>query len=457
MTANKLIKKAQKLQQKGEYNPKEVLTYYYQAIDLCKTEDDDYNLLFSHYSIMHMCTHLEYNTGYKKKQRQDFHQQGEAAARKCMDILAPNGHLRTVWHFTEMGQFEEEVIRVAGNTLAWNQLQKAKTPENLETALGFAEMACSYVESPEYFYVIDTKVRILLALDRKETAYEVIRVTLIKDRDFGDFQEFKSDPDYLQWLRAKNEGLLANLKEEEKAFLRKMEGMIEQIRQQAEPATLPETPSKEISKQVMSYQEAIGKYGIVEFPYQRKDCSVVVLMGDVTVNGDLDSQWLKTQIKDLDKDSYMVLIDGNVTIEGNLIDDGLNFLFITGNLRCDYIFSADGYIDVLGKGDIKYGLAGEYNDGHIGIYGETQVPFVFNNDHDINIVASEETIVIDSFCNSRENVFFYPYVNPRERFGLENPQLLLAPAVWNEEDEFDHVKFVELLKKGESPFVKIKE
>lgn len=455
MKPKEIIQKAQEIQKKGSYNNPEVLKYYYDAIRLCTSEEDEYDKLFSYYTIMYVCSHLEFEGTYSEAQRLDFNQQAIAAAQQCMELLQPVISSGAIMHFTDYGQFQEEVIRYACNALAWNRYKKATNNAELEEALQYAEQGCLYVDAPFYFYVIDTKVRILLALERKEEAYEIIRATLIKDKYFNDFQEFKENADYKEWLKNKNEGKVLNLTENEKKFLKQIEYLLENIRKRnEEAANKKEMPAMNLSKQTMLYKKVIEKYRITQLPYEKENNNVAVLKGDVFIKGDLNSQWILDQVTEMGRNGYMTLIDGNVYIEGDLIDDGISFLFISGNLQCDYIFSYDGYIEIKGNADVKYAIAGEYNDGHIEINGETQVPFVLSDDHSIDLQPVTAAIFIEHFCNERENMQIADYTNEID-YGLEDTQRLFDPKVWNDEDEFDREMFVEMLRKGENPFVQI--
>jgi tetratricopeptide (TPR) repeat protein len=97
-----------------------------------------------------------------------------------------------IWQFTDLGQFQMEVYRVAGNGLAWLQLKRGKSQAEWQQALSTVEKAVSHIRGVEDYYVLDTKVRILLKLGRKREAYKIVREVLKEVPDFTDFQDLKA-------------------------------------------------------------------------------------------------------------------------------------------------------------------------------------------------------------------------------------------------------------------------
>ncbi|TWP53878.1 hypothetical protein FKR81_03740 [Lentzea tibetensis] len=103
-----------------------------------------------------------------------------------------------VWHFTDEGQFQEEVTRTAGNSLAWQLMKRGE----LDRALSIVERALTFGADPAYDYLRDTKVRILLAMGRAAEAYLVVDHVLTRNPDFSDFADFTSAPEFLHWRAA---------------------------------------------------------------------------------------------------------------------------------------------------------------------------------------------------------------------------------------------------------------
>jgi hypothetical protein len=70
----------------------------------------------------------------------------------------------------------------------------------LEKALAIVQKGVDHIQREEHFYIHDTQVRILLKLERKEEAYQIVKRILIQSPNFGDFQDIKQDADYNNWV-----------------------------------------------------------------------------------------------------------------------------------------------------------------------------------------------------------------------------------------------------------------
>ncbi len=108
------------------------------------------------------------------------------------------------FYFLEDAAFRREVYRTAANGLAWFLYEDAGTdPEALAEALHFAEMAEANMVEAGHHFILDTKVRILLRLGRKEEAFEIVEQVLDEDSDFADFQDFLSNEEFRRWRRTR--------------------------------------------------------------------------------------------------------------------------------------------------------------------------------------------------------------------------------------------------------------
>ncbi|WP_158578819.1 leucine-rich repeat domain-containing protein [Spongiactinospora rosea] len=105
----------------------------------------------------------------------------------------------TIWHYTDEGAFQEEVLRQAGNGLAWHLLQAG----DLERALTTVERALQVAEGPEHDPIRDTQVRILLAMGRTEEAYVIVDRVLTRAPGFRDFADLAASPDFQRWRGGK--------------------------------------------------------------------------------------------------------------------------------------------------------------------------------------------------------------------------------------------------------------
>lgn len=101
------------------------------------------------------------------------------------------------WVFTDIGQFKMEVYRQAANAAAW-ALRESKPKQ----ALPYIDLGLGYARDEDN-WMYDTKVRVLLNMDKKDDAYEIVKAVLDQDPNFSDFQDFISNEDYQTWLNAK--------------------------------------------------------------------------------------------------------------------------------------------------------------------------------------------------------------------------------------------------------------
>ena len=97
--------------------------------------------------------------------------------------------------------FPRETLRYAYNELASWQMERAKTKRDLETALGHIDH-CLSLTSPlddksAMLRYLDTKVRILLRIGRKDEAYEIVQ----HSPKYGPFVEIVRSADYQNWTR----------------------------------------------------------------------------------------------------------------------------------------------------------------------------------------------------------------------------------------------------------------
>lgn len=97
--------------------------------------------------------------------------------------------------------YYKDIIRACCNSVAWNITELATDNHELEHALTVLQQGIDLIEIPEQFFLYNTQVRILLKLERKEKAYDIVKSVLTQLHDFGDFQDIKQDADYKTWLQ----------------------------------------------------------------------------------------------------------------------------------------------------------------------------------------------------------------------------------------------------------------
>ena len=161
---------------------------------------DEYNLLYAHYGKAYAYYHLTANhAGSISAEEMLALKQAEIQhGLRTLDLVPA-----MIWHFTDLGKFHEEVCRFAANTVAWNMHLHTNSKEELEKALAIVQKGGDYIQREEHFYIYDTQVRILLKLERKEEAYQIVKRILAQSPNFGDFQDIKQNAEYNNWMAKK--------------------------------------------------------------------------------------------------------------------------------------------------------------------------------------------------------------------------------------------------------------
>ncbi|GIJ67256.1 leucine-rich repeat domain-containing protein [Virgisporangium ochraceum] len=155
------------------------------AVDLCRpgARYSDYDHLYARYSIVDSLGRLG---------------EGDRLIAHAEAALAEVP--AAIWHFTDLGAFQEEVLRRCGNALAWHLMERG----DLDRALSTVEHALTVAPSGEHDYIRDTKVRILLRQGRDHDAYVVVDQVLARDPLFGDFADLRESPEFLRWRDARS-------------------------------------------------------------------------------------------------------------------------------------------------------------------------------------------------------------------------------------------------------------
>ncbi|MCX4964418.1 leucine-rich repeat domain-containing protein [Streptomyces sp. NBC_00654] len=171
----------------------EAAAAFEEALALCVPGDrySDYDQLYAHYGLVDALGHL-----VDKASDADRPALSAALIRYAEQALALVPDM--IWHFTDEGAFQEEVKRRTGNALAWQLLHSGEP----ERALAAVEQSLSVSSGPEYDFVRDTQVRVLLALGRTDDAYRVADQVLTRDPSFDDFTDIASSPEFQQWRQA---------------------------------------------------------------------------------------------------------------------------------------------------------------------------------------------------------------------------------------------------------------
>jgi hypothetical protein len=158
---------------------------------------DEYNLLYANYGKVYTYSYLTSNhkNSFSPAELLELQQAAIKQGLHTLDLVPA-----IIWHYTDLGKFHEEVVRIAANCVAWDIHLISDKKEELEKALEIVLKGVAYVESEVQCFIYDTQVRVLLKLGRKEDAYRVVKRTLALSPNFGDFQDIKQDADYIAWL-----------------------------------------------------------------------------------------------------------------------------------------------------------------------------------------------------------------------------------------------------------------
>jgi hypothetical protein len=112
-----------------------------------------------------------------------------ASAEEALSLVpAPD----RIWHFTPEGAAYEEITRRVGGIVARELLRRGESGR----ALPIVDRALAVAAPAEYDRIRDTKVRILLALNRTHEAYLIVDKVLTRAPESGVFADIKAAPDF---------------------------------------------------------------------------------------------------------------------------------------------------------------------------------------------------------------------------------------------------------------------
>ncbi|MFJ2379201.1 hypothetical protein ACIOZL_42000 [Streptomyces sp. NPDC087769] len=169
------------------------VTAFEEAVTLCTPGacHSDYDQLYAHYGLVNALGQLVDNAPDADRPR--LTATLIRYAEQTLSLIPGQ-----IWHFTDEGAFQEEVKRRTGNALAWHLLHSGEP----ERALAAVEQALTVAAGPEYDFVRDTQVRVLLALGRTDDAYRVADQILTRDPSFGDLTDIAALPEFQSWRQA---------------------------------------------------------------------------------------------------------------------------------------------------------------------------------------------------------------------------------------------------------------
>ncbi len=161
---------------------------------------NEYVILYTHYRRMWLLSQLGYQWSLPIAERKTYKHLCCEAGKRCLELV-PSSALR--WHFDDLSAFYREVMRFGANAVAWFLYEEASTPQQYEEALLWAEKGLPAIEIAQeaHLYLLDTQVRILLALERTDDAYTIAHRVLSRFPQFKDFQDIKKSPAFKKWQK----------------------------------------------------------------------------------------------------------------------------------------------------------------------------------------------------------------------------------------------------------------
>lgn len=360
------------------------------------------------------------------------------SAQAVLDLLKPQLESGAVFYYL---QREPSALVAAANTLAWDRWERSSGQEDYRRGLAFVEEGMPYAELPEHAFIYDTKIRLLLALhDKKhhDEAYALTRIVRQGAPDFHELDDIAQSDGYRQWLHLYRTQLNA----EEKALLHKAARLHERIRQnppRTKPAAMP-------PMQVIPFGQFKQQYGIDFYGAFDDDEPIWVIQGDIIIDGTLNWAFIEQTLSDNTSAQVNALyIDGNLTVNGDIIDDNYLRLAVKGDVKCDYLHSYNGHILIGGDLHAHYGVYGEYNDGSLEVAGKLHAPYVLSDDHQMPTFAEGEFIYIDyGRIGKAMESWYWQYFADSDK--------LLRPEVYAE-GRFSAQRFFELVRAGKNPFI----
>lgn len=159
-------------------------------------EIDEYSFLYAQYGLL-MSFSSASTSDFKFGSKEDY----QKVSRNVFEYLDKTARVAAFFEFTEYGAFQIELYRHAANGLAWYQFEDNDDVEKLEEALMIVSKAENYIRDESHYFILDTKVRILLKLNQKQQAFEIVKPILNEVPSFRDFQDFHSNEAFQLWLK----------------------------------------------------------------------------------------------------------------------------------------------------------------------------------------------------------------------------------------------------------------
>ena len=315
----------------------------------------------------------------------------------------------------------------------------------LKKALDIIRLGAKYQKGYDKTHC--TTAKILLKLEREEEAYVTVKKAMIEGADIEDYDEIISTVAYRDWYDSRP----LELDEEEKDFLAKSKRIINNISSQS---IIPKNADKSnnYKAKVIDLEDTMKDYGFENVSYISSLDTVLVIEGDLYINGDLNAKWIETEAKKYDPDytTSNLIVLGNLYVDGGRVDD-LICLKINEDVYANNITSGDGFKTFQGVTYVKYVMYGHYNDGHL-YTNDIYCPYFICDDHEMPTSSKNKSISINgAYYGAKQDV----YIDTDNEDGyLKQSGRLFNPKVWVG-SEFDIGGFCHLVSKGINPFKEI--
>jgi hypothetical protein len=134
----------------------------------------------------------------EKSSREKYKALMSVQAEKCLTFLKDDKNLPSA---------EKNRLIVYANQIGWRAFEDDNDPVKLEQALQAVERGFVLSSWREHKYIKDTKVRLLLKLGRPAETYPIIFTAFERDKNYRDFQDLKTDENYVHWANAETQRL----------------------------------------------------------------------------------------------------------------------------------------------------------------------------------------------------------------------------------------------------------
>lgn len=419
---------------------------YSKAIDILKgktsREAIRYNIL-THYHILDISKDLDrgkYEKIYKAKALEYAH--------KCIDLITPFLEDDNSPHYADSVMTAREASITIAKDAYENAIGLSQKPK-LQKAFEIIDLASKH--QSDYDDIHFTKAQILLKLKKEKEAYAVVAKAIGEDADVEVYEEILTSQPYRDWYDSSSN----DFNKEAIEFLTTAKRIINNI---SPKNIIPENANKSnnYTSKLIALEDAIKNYDFDDASFVSAADSVLIIEGDLYIDGDLNTEWIEAESKKHDPECFTsnLIVEGNLYVNDDIYDgrvEDLICLKINKDVYANNITSSDGLITFKGTTYVKYVMYGHYNDGHI-YTNKLYCPYFICDNHDMSRDSENESISIDGSYYAHKSEIKIDADN--EDGYLKQSDKLFNPEIW-EDDQFDISSFFYLVNKGINPFKEI--